>query len=144
MDSEIQVRADSNNEPLVLKADAEFIDGITIASGHAALGAGTVLGEIGSGSTYTPVTILSGATGENFPKLILAEDIAAASGQTTVSAYNMGLFADTKLAFGAGVDLDTRITLSTDDKLTLSMRDAMRMMGLRVASVISVTGVENT
>lgn len=145
--SSIQTRANNNNEPLVLDDGAELVAGVIIASGHTLLAAGTVLGEIGSGSTYVPVAITSGIAsgvyGSNFPKLILAEDIAAASGQTEVSAYSMGLFSESKLAFGTDADLDTRIPLSTDDNHNVSMRDAMRQMGLRVASDISLTRFEN-
>lgn len=140
----IQVRNDSDNEPLVLGDGAEFIDGVVLASGQGALTKGAVLGEIGSGATYVPVTIASGATGENFPKLVLAEDTVAASGQTTVSAYTMALLAESKLSFGAGVTLATRVPMSVDESINVSMKDAMRMVGLRTAKHISVSAVENT
>ena len=141
--SSIQTRADNNNEPLVLDDGAELESGIVLASGHATLVAGAVLAESPPTSgTYIHCDVALLTSGAAYPKLVLAEDVLTSSGQTTVSAYSMALLTESKLSFGGSTDLDSRIEIVANN-YNLSMRDAMRQMGLRVASDISLTGFEN-
>ena len=145
MADDIQVRNDNNNEPFVLDDTAEIIDGISLTANQGDLTKGAVLGEV----TATPGIYLlvdDGSTdGSQFPKLILAEDVADdTSTITDISAYTAGLFDENQLSFGPGTDLDTRIVTSTDDALDITMRDAMRQMNLLLAPGISVSGYENS
>lgn len=139
-----QERTDIDNEPLVLGDGATFRNGFILASGHSGMVLGSVLGEsISASGTYFRCDVAS-TSGMAYPKLILAETVSGSSGQTTVSAYEMGLFAETKLAFGGTTDLDSRVVISAANNINLTMRDAMRQMGLRIKDDTSVTGYENT
>jgi len=141
----IQSRIDNNNEPLVLSDDAEVRQGITIKASQGDLVAGAVLGEVTADPGVYALVDTTATDGSQLPKMILAEDVADDAGQQTgITGYETGLFAEEKLTFGGTSDLDSRITLSTDDSLDITARDALRMMGLRTRTTVSLTGFENT
>ena len=74
--------------------------------------------------------------------LILAEAVAnSGSQQSGKSAYSRGLFNEDMLVFGGTTDLDSRLTIETN--MDVTMRQALRMFGLRTASTVSLTGYEN-
>lgn len=141
----IQAREDFNNEPLVLDDTAEVAGDITIEASQGDLEPGTVLGEITADPGVYQVCDGAATDGSQLPKLILAEAVADDVGQQSgKSAYRRGMFDENQLVFGGASDLDTRIVLSTDDALDVTMRDALRMFGLRTAPGISVTQAENS
>lgn len=141
----IQTRSDLNNEPFVLDGSAEVTGDISLTASQGDLVQGAVLGEV----TSTPgVFTLCGSAatdGSQFPKIILADLEVPDSGSVTtdLNGYTKGLFDENQLTFGAATDLDSRITISTDDSLDITMRDALRQMGIRLAPGISVSGYEN-
>ena len=141
----IQARADLNNEPFVLDGTAEFIGGISLTASQGDLVRGAVLGEV----TITPgvYTLCAAAStdGSQFPKVILEDLEVDDSGSVTtdLNGYTKGLFDENQLTFGATTDLDSRIVTSTDDALDITMRDALRQMGIRLAPGISTSGYEN-
>lgn len=139
----IQVRVDNTNEPLVLSSDARMRTGITIEASAGDLLAGTVLGEVTADpGVYLPVDATA-TDGSQLPKLILAEDVADnVAQQAGKSAYEGGVFAEEKLAFGGTTDLDTRLVIETN--IDLTMRDALRMFGLFTAPTVSLSGFENS
>ncbi len=106
--SEIQVRENNNNEPLVLDSDAKLIYPITLAASQGALVRGAVLGEV-SGTPGTYKLVDKEATdGSQIPSLILATPAVAddASPTTLLSGYTAGLFDSAQLSFASGTDID--------------------------------------
>lgn len=141
----IQARVDNTNEPLVLSDDARVRTGITIEASQGDLVAGAVLAEVTADpGVYILIDDVAAVDGTRFPKLILAEDVADnVAQQAGISAYKQGLFAEEKLSFGGVVDLDSRIVVSAADFINVTVRDALRMMGLDTAGTESLTGFEN-
>lgn len=138
----IQARTDNTNEPLVLSDDAEVIDGITIEAAQGALTAGAVLGEVTADPGVYALVDHTAVDGTQLPKLILSADLANdAAQQTGISAYRLGMFAAEKLTFGGTTTLDSRLVIQTN--IDLTMRDALRMFGMRTATTLSLTGFEN-
>lgn len=138
----VQARIDNNNEPLVLSDDAEVISGITIKAAQGDLLAGAVLGEVTATPGVYALVDSTAINGTQLPKLILSADLANDAGQQTgQSAYRLGVFAEEKLSFGGTTDLDSRLVLQTN--IDLTMRDALRMFGMRTATTVSLTGYEN-
>lgn len=83
------------NYPLAVRA-------VTIVSGAGVLIRGTVIGQITSGLKYK--TALSASSdGSEDPRLILAEDVDATSGDVAAKAYCSGDFDQSKLTFGTGI-----------------------------------------
>jgi hypothetical protein len=75
---------------------------VTVVSGAGALERGTVIGQITSGLKYK--TALSASEdGSETPRLILAADIDATSGDVETLAYCSGDFDQAKLIFGTGI-----------------------------------------
>ena len=139
----IQARTDSNNEPFALDASAEVVT-INLAANQGALTTGAVLGEVtASPGFYVPVDHTA-VNGSQLPKLILATpDVAdSASATADLSAYSAGLFDENQLVFGGTTDIDSRLVIQTN--IDLTMRDALRMFGIRVAPAISESGLENS
>lgn len=138
----IQSRVDNVNEPLVIGYDAEVIDGITIEAAQGDLLAGAVLGEVTADPGVYALCDSAAVDGTQLPKLILSQDLANAVGQQTgQSGYMFGLFAAEKLTFGGTTTLESRLVIQTN--IDLTMRDALRMFGLRTANTVSLTGYEN-
>lgn len=139
-----QARLDLNNEPIVLSGDAEYLDNLQIAANSGDLVKGAVLGELtASPGVYAPVADVAATDGTKVPKVILACDVADNVAITeNVPGYTNGKFAEEQLVFGGAVTLDSVITLGTD--YTATVRDAMRLYGLRTAKTVSVTGFENS
>lgn len=143
--SSIQVRADNDNEPFVLNDDAEVRTGITIEASQGDLEKGAVLGEVTADPGVYALCDSVAVDGSQLPKLILAEAVADnVAQQAGKSAYEKGLFAASKLTFGGVTDLDSRVVLSTDDALDITIKDALRSVGLRVAQDLSLSGYENS
>jgi len=141
----IQARNDLNNEPFVLGDDAEVIDDITIEASQGDLEVGAVLGEVTADPGVYKLCDHTATDGSQLPKLFLAEEVADnVAQQSGKSAYRFGLFDENQLAFGGTTDLDSRLVLSTDDSLDATMRDCLRMFGLRTAPGVSVSGYENS
>lgn len=141
----LQARTDNNNEPLVLADEARVRQGITLEAAQGDLVAGAVLAEVTADpGVYILIDDVAAVDGTRMPKLILAEDVANDAGQQAgISAYEQGLFAEEKLSFGGAVDLDSRIVMSAADFINITVRDALRMMGIDTAPTVSLSGFEN-
>lgn len=142
----IQVRTDNNNEPLVLSDNAILRQGIIIEASQGDLLAGAVLAEVTADpGVYILIDDVAAVDGTRFPKLILAEDVADDAGQQSgISAYEIGSFSEEKLSFGGAVDLDSRIVVSAADFINMTVRDALRAMGIFTVKTDSLSGFENT
>tara|TARA_Y100000815_G_scaffold169233_2_gene153604 strand:+ start:21489 stop:21854 length:366 start_codon:yes stop_codon:yes gene_type:complete len=75
---------------------------VTIVSGAGVLARNTVIGQITSGGKYK-TALGASSDGSEDPRLILAEDVDASSGDVSALAYASGDFDASKLIFGAGV-----------------------------------------
>lgn len=139
----VQSRNDLNNEPFVLEANAEVVNDITIAASQGAITTGAVLGEVTATPGTYKVCVHTATDGSQLPKLLLATPDVADSGSVTanLSAYRSGLFNEDQLDFGGTTTLDSRLVIESN--IDLTMRDALRMFGLRIAPAISESGYEN-
>lgn len=145
-----QSRTDNIYEPIVLDCTAKVKNGLTLAASQGALVRGAALGEIGTvagGGVIGELALCDNTAtdGSQYPKHLLADPtVDDSASTTTISVYEIGLFAEGQITFGGVTDLDSQITTSTDDALFISMRDALRSMGIRTAPTIAVTAYENT
>lgn len=107
----IQVREDNNNEPFVLDASAEVIDGVSLTASQGAITRGAVLGEVDATPGVYSLCDIASTDGSEIPKLLLATlDVADDASPTTgLQAYNGGLFDENQLVFGGTTDLDSRL-----------------------------------
>lgn len=128
----------------IIKAGGIQRGGFTVAQyATGVIPAGTVMGQVTASGKLLPITSVTATDGTKFPKFITIDAIDATGGDVTgVTVYTIGRVNESKVNLENSLTIDTFITLETNFAVTI--RQALRMMGLNVEASTYISEYENT
>ncbi len=141
--SSFESRVDLDNRSWVVKG-ARTRGGFTLKTDVAVYEEGTVLAQQTADDKLVPLINLSATDGTKAPKYILKSEVDATGGDIAdVVVYELGEFYEFGIVLRNSLTLDDDyVTLATNFALTI--RQALRMMGMNLRASIDIDGPENS